>query len=359
MAEDTTKFTVETDDLTGSLNKATKAIKEESAAAGTNSKIVKDNAQQIKNLSTAQKMTAGTAKTLGASMATANNVTNLFSESSGTLTGFMGNLIPVLGGVTKGIKGITLAIKANPIGFVIASLMAVIALFNPIVNGIKKVTTLIVENFTENGRAIKALRTFNEEMDKQIVKLNQWADATKKAIDKASEYYDIGKKQMVTRLIEAGASSDEIEKAIAEKTIQDNKSMLANLNKSWSDYRKTYEDNTKKVQERLHSARLGYVATMTKEARKTVEKETVAQVEALEKRQNNLNASYNKAKESYVKSSTELKYSTANAERNISDIEKKASDERAKKAKDARDEGIKKQRDHNKKQIEILKENRS
>ena len=72
MAEDTTKFTVETDDLTGSLNKATKAIKEETAAAGNNSKIVKDNAQQIKNLSTAQKMTAGTAKTLGASMATAN-----------------------------------------------------------------------------------------------------------------------------------------------------------------------------------------------------------------------------------------------------------------------------------------------
>lgn len=356
MAEDTTKFTVETDDLTGSLNKATKAIKEETAAAGNNSKIVKDNAQQIKNLSTAQKMTAGTAKTLGASMATANNVTNLFSESSGTLTGFMGNLIPVLGGVTKGIKGITLAIKANPIGFVIASLMAIIALFNPIVNGIKKVANIITENFTADGRATKALRTFNAELDKQIVKAEEFGKAMDKALSQANNYYELSTKAMVSSMIESGASADAIEKAINDKRIKDNERMLNTLTKSHNDYQNTTEKQIKAIEEKLNSGHLKYMKTMNEYALRYEDQDLVNQMKYLNKKEASIKEDQKKETRLYKAHVIELNYSSSQARKSNLDAEKEAAEKKAKIAKSQRDKEIAAQRAHNTQQIKLLKE---
>lgn len=356
MAEDTTKFTVETDDLTGSLNKATKAIKEETAAAGNNSKIVKDNAQQIKNLSTAQKMTAGTAKTLGASMATANNVTNLFSESSGTLTGFMGNLIPVLGGVTKGIKGITLAIKANPIGFVIASLMAIIALFNPIVNGIKKVANIITENFTADGRATKALRTFNAELDKQIVKAEEFGKAMDKALSQANNYYELSTKAMVSSMIESGASADAIEKAINDKRIKDNERMLNTLTKSHNDYQNTTNKQIKAIEEKLNSGHLKYMKTMNEYALRYEDQDLVNQMKYLNKKEASIKEDQKKETRLYKAHVIELNYSSSQARKSNLDAEKEAAEKKAKIAKSQRDKEIAAQRAHNTQQIKLLKE---
>lgn len=356
MAEDTTKFTVETDDLTGSLNKATKAIKEETAAAGNNSKIVKDNAQQIKNLSTAQKMTAGTAKTLGASMATANNVTNLFSESSGTLTGFMGNLIPVLGGITKGIKGITLAIKANPIGFVIASLMAIIALFNPIVNGIKKVANIITENFTADGRATKALRTFNAELDKQIVKAEEFGKAMDKALSQANNYYELSTKAMVSSMIESGASADAIEKAINDKRIKDNERMLNTLTKAHNDYQNTTEKLKKAIEEKLNSGHLKYMKTMNEYALRYEDQDLVNQMKYLNKKKASIEEGQEKETRLYKAHVIELNYSSSQARKSNLDAEKEAAEKNAKIAKSQRDKEIAAQRAHNTQQIKLLKE---
>lgn len=193
------EFVSSTERLSKAANDAAKALNNESNAADNNASSVKNASNEgvkaSQHLTTAYKTTGAAAKSLSGSLNTANSVTNLFSSSSGTLTGFLGNLIPVLSGATKGVKGLNAAIKANPIAFVLTALITLISLFDPIVSGLKSLVKWFTETFTAAGRAAKALREFNEVRNAQRA-------ANAKMVKEVNDDIELGNKRFKASLDE-------------------------------------------------------------------------------------------------------------------------------------------------------------